>query len=114
MKHWNVYLEQTVGDSVNCGAGTYTCGILLREAGHGDLSGRDGGRLQGQAGQWVDDHVGRHRGVGGGHELAAGVGDQAGVHAEGLREQAALLESLLQQGRVDLGEKEPLEMKEEV
>lgn len=70
---------------------THTCSILFREAGHCDLSGRDGGGLQGQAGEWVDNNVGRHRGVGGRHKLVAGMGDEASVDAQGLREEAALL-----------------------
>lgn len=70
---------------------TPTCGILLRQRSHGDLSGRNGGGLQGQAGERVDDHVGGDGGVGGGRELPAGVGDEAGVDAQGLREEAALL-----------------------
>lgn len=70
---------------------TYTRGILLREAGHCDLSRCDGGGLQGQAGQWVDDDIGGHWRVSGGHELAARMGDEASVNAQGLREETALL-----------------------
>lgn len=39
----------------------------------------------------MDDHVGRHGGVSGGGELAARVGDEAGVDAQGLREEPPLL-----------------------
>lgn len=39
----------------------------------------------------MDDHVGGHGGVGAGGELAARVGDKAGVDAQGLREETALL-----------------------
>lgn len=78
-----------------------TCSILLRESSHGDLGGCDCGGLQGQAGQRVDDHVGGHGGVSRGRELAAGVGDEAGVNAQGLGEEPALLE----EGGVDLEER---------
>lgn len=70
---------------------TPTCGVLLREGRHGDLSRCDGGGLQSQAGERVDDHVGGHGGVSVGRELAAGVGDEAGVDAQGLREEPPLL-----------------------
>lgn len=63
---------------------TPTCGILFREGSHGDLGRRDCGGLQGQIAQRVDDHAGRHGGVSGGRELAARVGDEAGVNAQGL------------------------------
>lgn len=46
----------------------------------------------------MDDHVGGHGGVGRGRQLAAGVGDEARVDAQGLGEQPALLE----EGGVDL------------
>lgn len=78
-------------------AAKQTCSIMLREDGL-----CEGGGLQGQAGQWVEDHIGRHRGVGSGHELAARVGDEACVNTQGLREETALLKGLLQEGMVDL------------
>lgn len=92
--HWSVIQLITESGSLvifSAEAGTHTCSILLREACHCDLSRRDGGGLQGQAGQWVDDDIGGHWGVGGGHELAARVGDEAGVDAQGLREETTLL-----------------------
>lgn len=69
----------------------FTCGVLLRQTSHCDLGRCDGGGLQGQAGQRVDDNISGHWGVGGGHELAARVGDKAGVDTEGLGEKPALL-----------------------
>lgn len=69
----------------------YTCSILLRETSHCDLSRCDSGGLQSQAGQWVDDNISRHRGVRGGHELAASVGGEASINAQRLREEASLL-----------------------
>lgn len=69
----------------------FTCGVLLRQTSHCDLSRCDGGGLQGKASQRVDDDISRHWGVGGGHELAARVGDKAGVDTEGLGEKPALL-----------------------
>lgn len=84
-----------------------TCNILLWQAGYGDLWGGDAGRLHGQAGQRMDDDVGGDGRVVCGHELAAGVRDQAGVHVQGLGEQAALLEGLLEEGRVDLQREQP-------
>lgn len=83
----------------------HTCGFLLRQASHRDLCRCDGGWLQGQAGQGVDDDIGRYRGVGGGHELAARVGDEASVNAQGMREEAALLQGLLEEGVINLEEK---------
>lgn len=53
----------------------------------------------------MEDKVGLHRRVGSRHELAARVGDEAGVDTEGLGEEAALLEGLLEERRVDLEEK---------
>lgn len=77
--------------------------VRLGQTGHCDLRRCDGGGRQGQAGQRVEDQVGLHRGVGGRHQLAAR--HQAGVDTEGLGEEAALLEGLLEQCRVDLEEK---------
>lgn len=50
----------------------------------------------------MDDHVGGHGGVSGGCERAARVGDEAGVDAQRLREEPALLQGLLEEGGVDL------------
>lgn len=69
----------------------HTGSILLRQSSHCDLRRCDSGGLQGQAGQWVDDNVGRHWGVSRRHELAPWVGDQTCVDTQGLREEAALL-----------------------
>lgn len=60
----------------------------------------------------MEDDVGGHRGVGGRQELVARVGDEAGVDGQGLREEAALLQGLLEEGVVDLEERALLQMKE--
>lgn len=59
----------------------------------------------------MQDKVGLHRRVGSRNQLAARVGDEAGVDTEGLREKAALLESLLEECWVDLEEKMLFEVK---
>lgn len=88
-----------------------TCGVRLGQTGHGDLRRCDGGGRQSQARQRVEDKVGLHRRVGGRHQLAARVGDEAGVDTQGLGEKAALLEGLLEERRVDLEEKTLFEAK---
>ena len=100
---WCSYSAHNRGCQVTVSPSNHTCGILVREASHRDLSRRDGGGLQGQAGQWVEDDIGRHRGVAAGHELAIRVGNKAVVDAQGMREEAALLQGLLEEGMVNLG-----------
>lgn len=53
----------------------------------------------------MDDDIGGHGGVSGGHELAASVGDEACVNVQGMREETALLQGLLEKGVVNLEEK---------
>ncbi|TNN42840.1 hypothetical protein EYF80_046970 [Liparis tanakae] len=100
------------GVGLHLGEGLGQAGVV---DGQGDLlpTGGDQSRAadDGQAAQRVEDDAGGHRGVDGRQELAARVGDEAGVHGQGLGEEAALLQGLLEEGVVNLEERARLQMK---